>query len=312
MTLEADLLLDRRRLKRRLSLWRTLALVAALALLAGALLPGEGGGILPQNLPAGLAGGHVARLPVEGFISDDRRTLELLDRAGRDPRVRAVIVSIDSPGGSVAGGEGLHTALLRLRERKPVVAVMGGTAASAGYMVALPAHRIFAREATVTGSIGVLLQSFDASELLARIGVRAEVLPSGPFKAQPSPLQPLTEEGRAELMRLVRDLHAQFVAMVAAGRSMPEEQVRPLADGRVFTGRQALAAGLLDAIGGEAEARAWLADARGVPASLPVRELERRSFTERTFGLALQGVVKTVISEWLGVDGVRALWQLRS
>jgi len=303
MPLEADLLLDRRRLKRRLSLWRAGAVLAlaALALFATADR---------LDLPVGLPGQHVARLELEGFIGDDRRLVEALARAGRNPGVKAVIVAIDSPGGSVAGGEAVHGALSRLAGGgKPVVAVMGGTAASAGYMVALPAARIFAREATVTGSIGVILQTFDASELLARLGVQAQTIASGRFKDQPSPFRPLSEEGRAQLARVVSDLHTQFVAMVAAGRRLPEERVRELADGRVFTGREALALGLVDAIGGEAEARAWLAAERGVPEGLPVREIEVRSFSERNFGALLDGVLKSLAHEWLGVDRVRAVWQ---
>jgi protease-4 len=304
MSLDADLLLDRRRLKRRLSLWRALAVIVAGVLLVSLLaFRQEVGGVLP------VVGAHVARLPVQGFIGEDRKLMQALDRAGRDSSVRAVIVAIDSPGGSVAGGEALHAALTRLAQRKPVVATMGGTAASAGYMVALPAARIFAREATVTGSIGVILQSLDASALLATLGIRVESLPSGAFKDQPSPFRPLTDEGRAQLMRVVRDLHEQFMAMVAAGRDMPAERVRELADGRVFTGREAVRLGLVDAIGGEQEARAWLAENRSVPADLPVRDIETRSFTERQLGAAFQGVLNALVAEWLVVDRVRAVWQ---
>jgi len=304
MSLDADLLLDRRRLKRRLSLWRALAVIVAGVLLVSFFaFRQEVGGVLP------VVGAHVARLPVQGFIGEDRKLMQALDRAGRDSSVRAVIVAIDSPGGSVAGGEALHAALTRLAQRKPVVATMGGTAASAGYMVALPAARIFAREATVTGSIGVILQSLDASALLATLGVRVESLPSGAFKDQPSPFRPLTDEGRAQLMRVVRDLHEQFMAMVAAGRDMPAERVRELADGRVFTGREAVRLGLVDAIGGEQEARAWLAENRSVPADLPVRDIETRSFTERQLGAAFQGVLNALVAEWLVVDRVRAVWQ---
>jgi protease-4 len=303
MSLDADLLLDRRRLKRRLSLWRGLAVLAVAGLIAIAVaLRHDAAGLLG-------GGGHVARLQVEGFIGDDRRLAAALERTRRDEAVRAVIVAIDSPGGSVAGGEALHASLLRVALDKPVVAVMGGTAASAGYMVALPAQRVFAREATVTGSIGVLLQSFDASELLARLGVRAETIASGAFKAQPSPFQPLTEEGREQLQRVVRDLHEQFVAKVAAGRELPAERVRALADGRIFTGRQALELGLVDAIGGEAEARAWLAEHRAVPAGLPIRDIEIRGFAERTFGAAVGAALRDLTAEWLVVDRVRALWQ---
>ncbi len=310
MGLEADLLIDRRRLKRRLGWWRAGAILLLVLLAAAWALRGPGGR-MGEDLawPFGLGAGHVARLEVAGFIADDPKLGEALEKLGKDQAVRALIVAIDSPGGTVAGGEALHAALLRVREAKPVVAVMGSTAASAGYMVALPAERIFAREATVTGSIGVILQSPDFSALLAQLGVRVETIASGPLKDQPSPFRPLTEAGRAWLDRVIADLYDQFVSRVAAGRKMAPEAVRALADGRVLTGRQALEAGLIDAIGGEREARAWLAAERGVPAGLPVRAVETRSTAERLFGAAAEGVTKTLLSEWLGVDVPRALWQ---
>jgi protease-4 len=301
MALEPDLLADRRRLRRRLTLWRALAIVAvfgAIAFVAG------------SRMTDGLPGtSHVLRLPVSGMIIEDRDVLEALDRAGEDAAVRAVIVAIDSPGGTMAGGEALHGALTRLAARKPVVAVMGATAASAGYMVALPAQRIFARDATVTGSIGVLLQSFEISELMDRMGIRPQVIASGPLKDQPSLFRPLTEEGRAALDRVIGDLYAQFVAMVAAGRRMETDRVRALADGRVFTGRQALEAGLVDAIGGEREARAWLAAERDVPEALPLRDIETRSRAERLLSSVTESMMKSLFSEWLGVDAPRAVWQ---
>lgn len=301
MSLEPDLLADRRRLRRRLTFWRGLALLAvsgAVALVAG--LRGQ------DALPGAP---HVLRLPVSGAITEDRRMIQALDRAAEDASVRAVIVAIDSPGGTMAGGEALHAALSRIAQRKPVVAVMGATAASAGYMAALPAQRVFARESTVTGSIGVLMQSFDLSELLERAGIRPQVLASGPLKDQPSLFRPLSEEGRAALDRVLGDLHAQFVAMVAAGRRLDPARARELADGRVFTGRQALAAGLVDAIGGEREARAWLAAEREVPESLPVRDVTPRSAAERLISQVTESVMKSLFSEWLGVDAPRAVWQ---
>jgi protease-4 len=303
MPLDADLLYDRRRLKRRLSLWRGLAVLAAAALLIAILVQ--------RHDPTGLlpGGAHVARLEVKGFIGDDRRVAEALDRIRRDDSVRALIVAIDSPGGSVAGGEALHAAIRRVAERKPVVAVMGGTAASAGYMAALPTNRIFARDSTVTGSIGVILQAVDVSELAGRLGVRLETLPSGAFKDTLNPFRPLSDEGRAELMRVVRDLHEQFVGLVVAGRDMPLERVRELADGRVFTGREAVGLGLVDAIGGEPEARDWLAETRSVPTGLPVRDIEMRGLAERTLGAALSSAVRGLLSEWQVVDRVRAVWQ---
>jgi protease-4 len=307
MPLDADLLLDRRRLKRRLSLWRGLAVLAVAGLALGLFWRGDD----PTGMLSSSA--HLARLNVQGFIGDDRKVVEALERVRRDASVRGVIVAIDSPGGSVAGGEALHQALARLAADKPVVAVMGGTAASAGYMVALPAARIFAREATVTGSIGVILQSFEASELLSRLGVRPETVASGPFKDQPSPFRPLTEAGREHLLRVIHDLHDQFIAMVATGRRMAPDRVRELADGRIFSGREAVGLGLVDAIGGEAEARAWLAAERELPAALPVRDLETRSLAERSFGAllgaALGEAAKGLVNEWVGVDRMRAVWQ---
>jgi protease-4 len=304
MALEPDLLFDRRRLKRRLSLWRAAALLSLAGLaISVALFRTELRGLLPGGGP------EIARLNVTGFIGDDRKVMEALERVGKNDSVRALIVAIDSPGGSVAGGEALHHALARLAATKPVVAVMGGTATSAGYMVALPTARIFARDSTVTGSIGVILQNFDVSSLMAWLGVRAESLASGPFKANPSPFAPMTEAGRAELMRVVNDLHAQFVAMVAAGRRMEPDAVRALADGRVFTGREAHRLGLVDAIGGEVEARAWLVAERGVPEGLPVRDVQTRSLADRGFGAFWGALTKNIMDEWVGVDRLRAVWQ---
>lgn len=301
MSLDIDLLADRRRLRRRLTLWRALAIVAvfgALALVAALRVP--------DALPGGQ---HVLRLPVSGFITEDRRVLQAIEDAAKNDAVRALVVAIDSPGGSMAGGEALHTALRRFAEHKPVVAVMGATAASAGYMAALPAQRVFARESTVTGSIGVLLQSFDLSDLLERAGVRPQVFTSGPLKDQPSLFRPLTEEGRAAVDRVIQDLHGQFVGMVAAGRRMDPARARALADGRIFTGRQAVEEGLVDAIGGERDARAWLAAERQVPENLPVRDVQTRSTAERLLTSATESVMKSLFSEWLGVDAPRALWQ---
>ena len=284
MALEPDLLLDRRRLKRQLGFWRG-ALILGVVLGAAAMFSGP----LPEG--TGLGGEHVARLPLNGTITDNRELVRLVERAGRDPQVRALLVAIDSPGGTVAGGEALHTAIRGVRATgKPVVAVMGATAASAGYMVALPAERIFAREATLTGSIGVILQSFEVSELMERLGLRAEALTSGPLKDQPSPFRPLTEQGRASLNAVVQDMQSQFVAMVATGRNMPEARVRELADGRVLTGRQALALGLVDAIGGEAEARRWLAETHSLPADLRLRDLDPRGTAERVLSMASTGL----------------------
>ena len=299
MSLETDLILDRRRITRRLNFWRVLAVAAGVVAVAAIVVPKSGGGI----------GRHVARVNVTGVITEDRKLIESVVALAKDRSVPAVIVSIDSPGGSVAGGESLRGALLRVAAVKPVVAVMRGTAASAGYMVALPAARIFAREATLTGSIGVILQTGEVSGLLGRLGVAAEAITSGPLKDQPSFTRELTPQGRDYLHTLVSDMYDQFVGMVAEARHMGAEQVRGLADGRAYTGRQAQKLGLIDEIGGEIEAREWLARERGVPVAVPAHDLRPGGLYDRTVGATLLGWFQSALSSVAAPAGVWAIWQ---
>jgi len=299
LSLETDLILDRRRITRRLNFWRALAVGAGVIALAAIVVPKTGGGL----------GRHVARVNVTGVITEDRKLIESVAALAKDRSVPAVIVSIDSPGGSVAGGESLRGALLRVAAVKPVVAVMRGTAASAGYMVALPAARIFAREATLTGSIGVILQTGEVSGLLGRLGVAAEAITSGPLKDQPSFTRELTAQGRDYLQTLVGDMYDQFVGMVAEARHMDAEQVRGLADGRAYTGRQAQKLGLVDEIGGEIEAREWLARERSVPVSVPADDLKPGGLYDRTVGAMLSGLFRSALSGVVPSAGVWAIWQ---
>ena len=303
MTLETDLLLDRRRLKRRLVFWRSLAVVAAVVAL---LVSARSGGLK-------VGGAHVARLSVTGLITEDRKLTEAIDKLADDDNVKALIVAIDSPGGSVAGGESLHNAIARVGKKKPVVAVMRGLAASAGYMVAVPANRIFARASTLTGSIGVLLETGEVSGLLDKIGVTAEAIVSGPLKDQPSLTHKLSSGGREVLQGLVQDMYDQFVGMVAAGRHLQPEAVRKLGDGRAYTGRQALPLGLVDQIGEELDAREWLAANKGVAADLPVEDVTTTSLAARTLsgtlGPLLESVWKTLIPQSVRLDGGLAVWQ---
>jgi protease-4 len=303
MSVETDLMIDRRRLKRRLFLWRGIAFVAVIGCALVAL--GSGGFTF--------GGAHVARLTVSGIITENPKLTQAVTDLARDNSVKALILYVDSPGGSVAGGESLHGAIAKVAAVKPVVTVMGGTAASAGYMISVPAARIFARESTLTGSIGVLLQTGEVSGLLQHLGVTADVIVSGALKDQPSFTKPTSPQGREVLQALVMDMYDQFVLMVASGRHMDPAHVRELADGRAYTGRQALKLGLVDAIGGEPEARDWLAAEKQVPASLPVTELRLGSLASRTLGQSLSGVVgdalKSLMSQGLMLDGPVALWQ---
>lgn len=297
MALEADAIVARRRLKRQLGLWRILAVLG----IAGAVVAAVGrfGGIPGQD--------YVAELTVEGLILADRGRDGALSAVAEDDNARALIVHLNSPGGSVVGGEDLYNSLRDVAARKPVVAVMGTLATSAAYMSAVATDRIFARQSTVTGSIGVLFQTTEFSVLLERLGVKAEAIKSAPLKAQPSPIEPLSEEGRAAAMALVEDMFEMFVDIVAERRQFSEPEVRQLADGRVFTGRQALSNGLIDAIGDHAAARDWLAESHDVAHDLPLRPVideEHGLIFDFARGLA----EKTLISKALTLDGLTALW----
>lgn len=299
MVLNADFTADRRRLKRRLTAWR---LVAVLAVIAIAVI------LLGRERIVGRD--HVAQLSVEGLIIEDRDRDRALQAVARDPYARALVVQIDSPGGTVVGGESLFHSLRRVAEHKPVVAIMGGVATSAAYMTAIASDRIFGREGTLTGSIGVILQTTDVTGLLDKLGIEPEVIKSGPYKAQPNPLEEFSPEAREAIRAVVMDMHDMFVDMVAEHRPLSRADVVSVADGRVFTGRQAIGAGLIDAIGSEVEARAWLEAEHEVATTLPVRDLQIGG-AERYLRDMLSAVFgKTVFSEILKLDGLVSVWHL--
>ena len=298
MTHDSDMLVERRRLKRGLALWRALAIAA----LVTVVLVGV------ARIDGLVARDHVARLAVDGIIFADRAVIEALADVADDSRAKALIVSIDSPGGTFVGGETMYHALRGVAAKKPVVAVMGGVATSAGYMTALAADRIFAHEGTITGSIGVMVQTTDLTGLLDKLGVSAEAIKSSPLKATPSPFEPLTEQARAATQSIIDDMHALFTAMVAERRGFADERARALADGRVYSGRQALDLALIDAIGGEATAREWLAEEREIPESLPTRDLEIDRADAGWLPSVASLTGNILFSERLMLDGLLSVW----
>ena len=299
MSYDPDALLDRRRLKRRLRIWQA---VTVLVVVGAALLFLEGRGALLQ-------GDRVARIHIDGVIVSDEARSRTLARLADDDGIRAVIVHIDSPGGSVVGGEDLYNGLRAIAETKPVASVMGTVATSAAYMTAIATDRIFAREGSITGSIGVILQSANVTELLDKVGVEPVTIKSSELKGVPSPVEPLTPEGRAVTESVVLDLYDFFVDLVKKRRPIDVEAVRRLADGRVFSGRQAVENGLIDAIGDEANAIDWMVRERDLPAGLPI-ETVRTSRDENTLLdkiTELSG--KSLFSNALTLDGLISLWQ---
>jgi len=316
--MDAQGIIDRRRLRRKLGFWRLAAVVAlGLAALAVAAAsgwrPGSGG-----------VGERIARVEISGLITEDEDMLDLLEDLKDDRSVRAVIVKVDSPGGTTVGGETLFHAVRALAEVKPVAAEVGTLAASAGYMVAMASDRIVAHHSSIVGSIGVIFQYVDASVLLGRIGVDVNAVKSAPLKAEPSPFAPAAPGAREMIGRLVDNSFAWFVRLVGERRAMSEAEVRTLADGSVFTGEQGLANRLVDALGGETELRRWFEEERGVPRGLEIVEREPKSADSR-FGFLIgaraalyrmagldpkAGDLGQALSRAAGhLDGMVSLWQ---
>jgi protease-4 len=299
---EGELIAERRRLKRSRSLWRGAAIVVAAAAVAVA----AGGSDLARSYQP-----YIAELRLSGVIVDDSELVEALEDTMAAHNAKALVLRIDSPGGTVVGGESFFRAVRAVAADKPVVAVLGEVAASGGYMVAIAADHIVAREGTITGSIGVLMQTADVTGLLGKLGVVPETIKSAPLKAVPSPFEALTEEGRAATRLLVDDMYDMFVGMVAERRNFDRETALKLADGRVYTGRQAKANGLIDALGGIGEARDWLAT-KGIDGDLPMREIRVWRDEPLLGGVARSAVSamfgKTYLPERLRLDGLVAVW----
>jgi protease-4 len=321
MTFEADQIVDRRRLRRKVTFWRVAAFAIALIAILVAFGLSEGRDTVP-----GWAGPQIARLTIDGFISEDRKQTELIEKLAETNAVKAVIVSINSTGGATAGGEALYEALRELAKAKPTVATIGTFGASAAYMAAIATDHIVARRSSITGSIGVLFQFPEVSKLLDTVGVRVEELKSAPLKAEPSPFKPASEEAKAVVQGVINDTYDWFVDIVAERRKLARPNARALADGRIFSGRQALGAALIDEIGGEDEAIAWLAAKKGVDKKLPVKDWVPRKaggvfsladaailwIGEKTgLGPALigRGIIDRLLPESLKLDGLLSVWQ---
>ena len=318
MSLDADAIVDRRRMRRKLTFWRVSALVIALLAIIGTafvLVPGSR--LMPQ-------GAYIARIQVQGLIRGNQDRVEALARLGRS-RARAVIVHIDSPGGTTAGSEQLYNALRELQSKKPMVVVVDGLAASGAYIAALSAEHIVAQETSLVGSIGVLFQYPNFTDVLKTIGIKVEEVKSSPLKAAPNGFEPTSPEARAAIEAVVLDSYAWFKGLVKDRRKMDDPLLAQVSDGRVFTGRQAVGLKLVDGLGNEKAALDWLEKEKKVPASTPVRDYSLQPrFSELsflhvaawTFEAVGLNVIAHRIEEWgavqaverLNLDGLLALW----
>jgi protease-4 len=293
MTTDAEAIADRNRLRRKLSFWRVVGILA-LILTVGIL------GYVAANR-FGLVEGrpHIARISVNGFIAGNQRLADLMERVGKSSAVSGVVVSINSPGGTTTGSEELFRNIRALAAKKPLVAFVDGTAASGGYITAIAADHIVARETSLVGSIGVLFQYPDMSGLLDRVGVKVEEVKSAPLKAEPSPFKPTSPEARAALESVVKDTYDWFKRIVRERRGMSDSELAAASTGQIFSGHQGVPMKLVDAIGAERDAVAWLEREKGVRKDLPIRDWKPRSDRDFSlFALAATG------ADLFGLDGV--------
>jgi protease-4 len=320
MSLDSDVIVDRRRIRRKLTFWRVLAVIIAIAAIAaiGALVsPGARGTFT--------SAGSIARVNIEGLIRSDQERVEALERLAKS-KAAAVVVHINSPGGTTAGSEQLYDSLVRLKAKKPMVVVVEGLAASGGYITAIASDHIVAQQTSLVGSIGVLFQIPNVAELLKTVGVKVEEVKSSPLKAAPNGFEPTSPEARDALDSLVKDSYAWFKGLVKDRRGMDDALLAKVADGRVFTGRQAVELKLIDQIGDEKTAIAWLEAEKGVKKDLPVRDYKLsprfgdltflRTAASITLGALGLGSIAHQIEQAglaqavdrLSLDGMLALW----
>jgi len=302
----ADTVVDRRWLKRRIVFWRTATIVVALALIAILAL---GRDDWPFWRPSA-DGNHIACISIKGIIDDSPMLETHLRDLAQEERVKAVLVRLNSPGGTFSGGEGLYRALMDLSAEKPTVAVMEGVVTSGAYMAAVATDHIVARAGTITGSVGVIMSVPQVQGLLEKLGIGMETFRSGPLKDQPSRYAEPSEDARTATNELLDDLFQQFLAMVTANRMLDEAALMQVRTGQVFTGRQALKIGLVDALGGDEAARAWLENEHELPHDLPIlkREVDATESWWQRMLRRMEG--RTRFSGALILDGAWAIWHL--
>jgi protease IV len=318
MSLDADVIVDRRRMRRKLTFWRVTALLVVLLAVIGAAVV-----LVPKSelIPSA---DYIARIKIDGLIRDNHDRVEALDQLGKS-QAKAVIVHINSPGGTTAGSEQLYDALRTLQAKKPTVVVVDGLAASGAYIAALSCDHIIAYDTSLVGSIGVLFQYPNFTEALKTVGIKVESIKSSPLKAAPNGFEPTSPEARAAIESIVLDSYAWFKGLVKERRKMDDAQLAAVSDGRVFTGRQGVGLKLVDSLGNEKTALNWLEKEKKVPANTPVRDYSLQPrFSELSFlhvaawtfqAMGLSAIAQR-IEDWsavqaverLNLDGLLALW----
>jgi protease-4 len=300
----SDLLIDRKRLKQQLMQWRSLALVVIFGSLAFYFGGSNGGGAMRVA-----EHDYIAQITIEGVMEDDKKRDDMLKDVLNDPHAKAVILRLDSPGGTTFAGEEIYLQLRAIAAKKPVVGVMRTLCASACFMASLAADHVVAREGTLTGSIGVLLQSVEISRLVDRLGITPVTIKSGPYKDVPDMAQPFTDEQRKVVSQAVMDAYDHFLRLLMERRHMDDAQARQLADGRVYTGHQAFTLKLIDGLGGTDEALEWLAKNKHIDPKLEVEEIAPEpAFDSLWQKLGQYTGIKIFNHSPIGLDGLVSIW----
>lgn len=319
MSLDADLIVDRRRMRRKLTFWRVIAIAVIVVAIGFA--------VSAVSRRSFVTGPYIARVTITGLIRDDAERVRQLDRLADSSVAKAVILHVDSPGGTTAGSEQLYDALGRVRAKKPIAVVVDSLAASGAYITAISGDYIVAKQTSLVGSIGVLFEYPNFTDLLGKIGVKVESIKSTPLKAAPNGFEPTSPEARAAIQAIILDSYAWFKGLVQNRRHMTDAELAAVDDGRVFTGHQGLPLKLIDALGDERTAKNWLIKNKKIASSLPVRDYSLHSslgdlpFLHAAAGaalnaLGLDGLARRFAGvEGLGtlgrfnLDGLLALWQ---
>lgn len=274
MNLSPDYLIERKRNKTQLAKWKIFSLLLIIALV---VFVGKNYSSDLNIASTSLQGAEVVgRIKINDIISDDLERIKNIEKIADNKKIKALIVHVNSPGGSVVGSEMLYNSISKLSKTMPIAVVMGSVAASGGYMAALGGDYIIAHNGTITGSIGVLMQSAEITELAEFVGVKFTNFKSDELKANPSFTEKLTPEAYQATMDSIYEVYDYFIELVAARRNLDIEYVKKLADGRIYSGRQALDLKLVDAIGNEDTARNWLEKEKEISKDLAIQDIKLR------------------------------------
>ncbi|WP_341761936.1 MULTISPECIES: signal peptide peptidase SppA [unclassified Candidatus Tisiphia] len=270
MTITPDYIIERKQNKLKLRLWKLATILMFIVLIVVMIKKFD----LSSSEYVTTNSNYIAAVSIEDIIFEDTKRDKRLEKIIDDDKINALIVNVNSPGGTVVGSEKIYNILRKISAKKPVVIVMGTLAASGGYLISLGGDYIISHNGTITGSIGVILQTLEVTDLAKTLGITFNNFKSGELKAAPNPTEKVTEAVRQAIMSNVQDTYDYFIELVALRRGLAIEEVKKIADGRIYSGRQALKLKLVDALGSEDDAIKWLQEVKKINKDLKVKEFK--------------------------------------